>query len=976
MDYYASLFQSLESSLDGELQYDTVSGILYATDASDFREMPLGVVFPKHKRDIHSVIEFASIHSIPIIPRGAGTSLAGQVVGNGLVVDVSKYCNHILEINTEEQWVRVESGVVRDDLNRWLKPYGLFFAPETSTSNRCTIGGMVGNNSCGLHSLVYGSTREHLLEATVFLSDSEEVHLRNISGRELHKIIHSGIGKETELYKALQTLLQDQLLQNKIRGNYPKPEIPRRNHGYAIDSLLDSVLCDTNSQKGVNLCQLLCGSEGTLAFATEFKLHLEPLPPEHQALLCVHCQSLKETCDANLVALKHVPRAVELLDDHIIALAATNPEQKTNLFFVEGTPKTILIIEFATETAEELEHHLRDLEQDLTKQGFGYAYRRVYGQNMNRVWNLRKAGLGLLANQNSHLKTVSVIEDAAVAPEDLYDYLSDMNVMLHKFGLTCVLHGHIATGELHLRPLLDLKQSDHVALYARVAEETAKLVKKYRGSLSGEHGDGRLRGHFIPFMYGEEVYKALCSVKKIWDTKNIFNPGKIINTPPLTESLRYANIPEQLPIQTYNDFTDEGGFFCAVEHCSGSADCRKSVASGGGMCPTFRATQKEYMSTRGRANLMREIISRRALHTNPFANEYLKNMLDDCLSCKACKIECPSNVDMAKLKAEYLQHYYDNKGYPIRTLLVALLPKWLRIGAIFPSLYNFAVDGFWVSPLLKKILQFAPQRHLPRLGKTTLRHYINHLPENKVPIRGKVFLFADEFTNYIDVKIGVATIELLHKLGYAVEIPQHKESGRTYISKGLLKRAKKLAQHNVAVLQPLISKNTPLLGIEPSAILSFRDEYVDLLPENRSTVETLGENCLLIHEFLLREWNSGRLSEQDFTPTPCTILLHPHCQSKAVAGTQSVKELFSHFKDVKVIITDDGCCGMAGAFGYEKKHYELSRAIGEMQLFPAVRSAKESDIICVEGTSCRSHILHFTGKEALHPVEILNRWLP
>lgn len=975
MDSLTSLLQTLAQTIDGELQYDTVSKILYATDASDFREIPWAVVFPKHKQDIHHIIRFAHRYSIPIIPRGAGTSLAGQVVGQGLVVDISKYCNHLLEINTKERWVRVEPGIVRDDLNLLLKPYGLFFAPETSTSNRCTIGGMVGNNSCGLHSLIYGSTREHLLEATVFTSDGEELQLKNISRTELQHILHSNEGKATHLYHSLQSLLRSADTQNKIRENYPHANIPRRNHGYAIDKLLDTVLCCNATENEVNLCQLLCGSEGTLAFATELKLNLEPLPPRYQALLCVHCKTLQETCEANIVALQHHPRAIELLDDNIIALAAANPEQKTNLFFVNGLPKTILITEFAAETSEELNHLLFSLEQDLRKHHLGYAYPQIQGRQMQQVWNLRKAGLGLLANQKGNFKTVSVIEDAAVAPEDLYNYLSDMETMLQGLGLSCVLHGHIATGELHLRPLLNLKRNDHVKLYAQVAHETAKLVKKHHGSLSGEHGDGRLRGHFISFMYGEEVYEILRSVKKTWDPKGIFNPGKIIDTPHLTESLRYAGLSDQLHIPSYHDFSTTGGFLCAIEHCSGSADCRKSITAGGGMCPTFRATGKEYMSTRGRANVMRELISRPQNKKSPFANEHIKNILEDCLSCKACKTECPSNVDMAKLKSEYLQHYYDQKGYPLRTLLTAFLPRWQKTGAIFPSLYNFVVDGPYVSTLLKKVLQFAPQRPLPRLGKITLRHYAKHCPAPKHKNRGKIFLFADEFTNYIDVKIGVAAIELLHKLGYMVEIPRHKESGRTYISKGLLKKAKKTARYNVAALQPFISNETPLIGVEPSTILSFRDEYPDLLPEDRSTVEALGKNCLLIHEFLLREWNAGILSEQDFTPTPCTILLHPHCQSKAIAGITSVIDLFSHFKGVDIKITDEGCCGMAGAFGYEKKHYRLSRSIGEMQLFPVVRAAKDSDIICAEGTSCRSHIHHFTGKEVLHPVEILNRWV-
>lgn len=961
--------EELHTRFKGEIHVSHSRRLMYATDASAYREIPDAVVLPKDGEDIVTLIKYAAKHGIGIIPRTAGTSLAGQVVGKGVVVDVSKYMNQILEINRNEHWVRVQPGVVLDELNKILAKEGLFFGPETSTSSRCMLGGMVGNNSCGAHSLLYGSTRDHTLEIHAVLSDGSEAVFGELS-REAFSEKLKLQNKEGEIYRHIYETLSDSVNKNEIEKEYPDPEIKRRNTGYALDLLLDTEPFSGNNT--FNFCRLLAGSEGTLAFFTEIKLNLVPLPPKEVMLLCVHTQTLKEAFTANLVALKHKPASVELMDDIILELTKGNIEQNKNRFFIEGKPAAILIVEFTGHTLEELDLAADNCVKEMQENGMGYHYPRVYGSDTKKVWNLRKAGLGVLSNMPGDAKPVSVTEDTAVKPADLPAYMEDFSEMLKTHNLSCVYYAHIATGELHLKPVLNLKDPKHVELFHTVALETAKLVKKYRGSLSGEHGDGRLRGEFIPLMLGEHCYRLLKELKKVWDPQGVFNPRKITDTPAMNTSLRYqpgADIPEP---ETIFDFSKDGGMLRTVEKCNGSADCRKTHIIGGTMCPSYQASRNENQTTRARANILREFLTN-SDKTNRFDHQEIYEVMDLCLSCKACKSECPSSVDVAKLKAEFLQHYYDANGIPLRTKAVAYISRINRMGMIFPALTNFFLKNSVTSKLAKKVLKFAPQRSIPLLHKQSLNRYFSKLNQ-EAGKNGTVYLFADEFTNYNDTTIGIKALSLLNLLGYKVIIPQHKESGRTFISKGLIRTARKLADFNVEALSTLISINTPLIGIEPSAILSFRDEYPELVsPALREKAKELAKNVMMIDEFIAGEFEKGNISSEMFSEEAKEIKLHGHCQQKAVASTKATLQMLSIPKNYSVSEIPSGCCGMAGSFGYEKEHYELSMQIGELVLFPEVRKSTPGTIIAATGTSCRCQIKDGTGTEVLHPVEVLWR---
>ncbi len=964
-----NLFNLLKNTLEGDLFTDNVQRVLYSTDASSYKEMPEAVARPKSKEDIKRIIDFANEHNKSIIPRAAGTSLAGQVVGSGIVVDISKYMNRILDFNKKEKWAIVEPGVNLAELNIFLSPHGLQFGPETSTANRCCIGGMLGNNSCGLHSIIYGSTREHTLEVEAFLADGSEVTFKALTNEEFKaKCNGSPALLETKIYQNIREVLSAPANKKEINEQFPDPKVTRRNNGYAIDVLLQSAPFNETGEE-FNFCKLIAGSEGTLTFATKIKLNLIPLPPEAKGLVCVHFNTLEESFRANIIALRHHPGAIELMDDIIMNCTKENIGQRKNRFFIKGNPGAMLMIEFARETEAEIEEIARNLEKDLRKAGLGYHFPLVKGaENIKKVWDLRTAGLGLLSNIPGDKRSVTVIEDTAVAPDYLPDYMKEFGYLLDKHGLKCVHYAHIATGEIHLRPLLNLKDVNDVELYHTLASEVAALVKKYRGSLSGEHGDGRLRGEFIPFMLGEHNYQLIRELKYTWDPQNIFNPGKIVDTPPITENFRIEPGAKTPKFKTIFDFSKNMGFFRSIEKCNGSGDCRKSVVIGGTMCPTYMVTHDEDKTTRARANILREFLGS-GEKENPFDQKEIYEILDLCISCKACKSECPSNVDMAKLKAEFLQHYYDVYGIPWRSRLIAYLPRLNTFAMIFRTFSNLIMN----LNLTKKAIGFHTKRPIPKLSRLTLNRWFNNNTAVKPDEpKGKVYLFNDEFTNYNESDIGIKAILLLTKLGYEVKVPVHKESGRTFLSKGLVRTSKKIATANVVLLKDTISEETPLIGIEPSAILAFRDEYPELVDkELQSEAGKLGQNALLFEEFFCREVEKGNISPEFFTEDEKAVLLHGHCQQKAVASTEPTKKMLSTPVNYSVKEIPSGCCGMAGSFGYEKEHYDLSMKIGGMVLFPAVKDAAKETIISAPGTSCRHQINDGTGRKARHPVEIM-----
>lgn len=962
--------RQLAASLEGTLHFDTTMRTLYATDASAYRELPLAVAIPKTKEDLRKLIRFANEHKTSLIPRTAGTSLAGQVVGSGIVVDVSKNFTRIIELNKDDKWVRVEPGVIRDELNVFLKPYGLFFGPETSTANRAMIGGMVGNNSCGSNSVVYRSTREHLLEVTALLSDGSEAVFNAVDLDAFHSKCE-GDTLEASIYRTVRSLLGNYENQVEIRKEFPKKTVERRNTGYAVDLLLEMAPF-TAGGPDFNFCSLIAGSEGTLAFITEIKLNVVPVPPKETGLLCVHFNSIDEALRANLVAVKYRISASELIDHYVLECTKNNIEQQKNRFFVQGDPGAILVIEFSRNNRDEIIAEAQQCEAEMRAAGLGYHFPLLFGNDSKKIWTLRKAGLGLLSNLPGDEKAVPVIEDTAVDVQDLPAYIREFNEILNKHGLYSVHYAHAGSGELHLRPIINLKTEQGNQLFRTIAEEIATLVKKYQGSLSGEHGDGRLRGEFIRQMVGEKNYRLLKEIKKAWDPHTIFNPNKIIDTPPMNTMLRYTPGQQTPAFKTVFRFHNQD-ILQHAEQCNGSGDCRKTQLSGGTMCPSYMATRNEKDTTRARANILREFLTN-SDKLNRFDHKEIYEVMDLCLSCKGCKSECPSNVDVAKLKAEFLQHYYDANGVPMRTKLIAGFNSSSAAGAIWPGLYNFVMTNSVVSKWVKRSTGFAVERSMPTLYKTTLRKWYNqwknkneHSAKNR-----KVYLFCDEFTNYNDTLIGIKAIQLLDKLGYEVIMPEHTESGRASLSKGLLRQAKKIANKNIRSLYPLINADTPLVGIEPSAILTFRDEYIDLADDDQyEHAKALSEHVYLIDEFIASEIKKGHITPQSFTKEKRHIKLHGHCQQKALSSVDPSQQLLSLPENYSVEVIPSGCCGMAGSFGYEKEHYELSMKVGELVLLPAVRNAAEDIIIAAPGTSCRHQIKDGTGRKAQHPVEVL-----
>jgi len=638
---------------------------------------------------------------------------------------------------------------------------------------------------------------------------------------------------------------------------------------------------------------------------------------------------------------------------------------------VQGDPGAILVIEFARTNREEITAIAKQVEEKMRVAGLGYHFPLLFGEDSKKIWTLRKAGLGLLSNLPGDSKAVPVIEDTAVDVHDLPAYIRDFNEILKKHNLYSVHYAHAGSGEIHLRPIINLKTAEGNRLFRTIAEEIATLVKKYNGSLSGEHGDGRLRGEFIKQMVGEKNYQLLKTIKNTWDPDHIFNPNKIVDTPSMNTMLRYSPGQQTPAFKTIFRFHNQDVLQHA-EQCNGSGDCRKTQLSGGTMCPSFMATRNEKDTTRARANILREFLTH-SDKLNRFDHKEIYEVMDLCLSCKGCKSECPSNVDVAKLKAEFMQHYYDANGVPFRSRMIANFTKSAKLGSIFPGAYNFFMTNGVTSNLIKRVSGFATKRSMPTLEKTTLKKwYSKHKTGKTVPTKSRVYLFCDEFTNYNDTSIGIKAIELLEKLGYEVVIPEHIESGRTWLSKGLIRKAKTIANRNIDLLHELIKEETPLIGIEPSAILTFRDEYIDLADDDKlEAAKKLAASVFLIDEFIAGEIEKGNIRSEQFSIEKKFIKLHGHCQQKSLSTVAPSVRLLSLPANYTVETIPSGCCGMAGSFGYEKEHYDLSMKIGELVLFPTVRQQVEDTIIAAPGTSCRHQVKDGTGKRALHPVEVL-----
>ncbi len=954
----------LAKVLDGELDVSSLAQRLYSQDASIYQEKPLGVVRPRHREDCQHLITYALEQSIPLIPRAGGTSLAGQCVGSGLVVDISRHMTRIIDLQPKQRTARVQPGVIQDDLNDRAAVAGLKFAPDTSTSKQAMIGGMIGNNSCGAYSIVHGSTRDHVLELEAVLSDGSMAQFGPLSTEQLaaKKQLNN---LEGAIYRTVCEIIDQH--RDLILGRFPKPQIKRRNMGYALDILARQQPWDPDGPP-FNMIPMLCGSEGSLCLITEALLKLVPIP-KHKKMVCAHFRNIDEACRGTLVALPFQPTAIELIDGIILHATRNNREQNANRFWIQGEkdPGAVLLIEFHASAEPRIDENIQQLIEAMGRQQLGYAFPVVQAQDMTRVLALRKAGLGLLTGIPGDEKSVTAIEDTAVAVEDLPAYIRDIGEVMRRNGCACVHYGHASVGLLHLRPMLNLKTEKDLGIFKNILEQTAEVLVRYGGSLSGEHGDGRLRSPYIQQMLTPDVYDLLVKIKQTFDPKNIFNPNKIIDAKPVTDSLRAHPQSRTPDIETVFDWSREKGLVRATELCNGAGFCRQSPGRGV-MCPSYMATLEEAYTTRGRANVMRQLLT----SENPeqtWSHPDLTAVLDTCLSCKGCMTECPSSVNMARLKAEFLQKQMDEKGVKLRSHLFGYFGFYARLARLAPTMASWAMN----LSISKRILGIAVQRTIPAFAARTLSQWFKqHTASARAGQSGEVVLFNDEFTNYTEPGVGIAAIEVLESAGYKVNLVDGLDSARTYLSKGFLRKAKALMTQAVRSLRPYVERNLPIIGLEPSALLGFRDEAPDLAPADlREKAVEIGKQCLLFDEFMLRQTKNGglrRLKWQKLSQS--RILVHGHCHQKALASTNTVLESLRLIPEMDVGEIPSGCCGMAGSFGYEKEHYELSMKIGELVLFPAIRAEPEA-LICAPGTSCRQQIMAGCQRRAYHPAEVL-----
>lgn len=968
--------QDFQKIFNGEFYTDSLHTSLYATDASVYRRIPLAVAYPKNERGIIQLVSFAESNNIPLIPRAAGTSLAGQCVGDGIVVDVSKHFTKIIYVDAKQKTVTLQPGVVRDELNAFLKPFGLFFSPNTSTSNRCMIGGMVGNNSSGTTSIQYGVTRDKVLKLKTILSNGEDVVFEKISKEEFrHKSNLNSL--EGKIYKTIYEELSSSETQQEIRNDFPKPQIHRRNTGYAVDALLNtSVFGDFEEE--FNLCKLLCGSEGTLAFTTEITLQLDTLPPKYTAMVATHYNSLEDCLNDVVIAMNHNLHTCEMMDNVILDCTKKSKTYEPYRFFVEGNPKAILLLELKSDSEANLELQIASLLKSLQTSNYSYHNPVLRGAEIEMALELRKAGLGLLGNMVGDRKAVACIEDTAVALEDLPAYISEFSALMKKYDQQAVYYAHAGAGELHLRPILNLKESEGVEYFRKITTDVAKLCKKYKGSFSGEHGDGIVRAEFIPLMIGLKNYELLKRIKSAFDPQNIFNPGKIVDAFKMDESFRYEIDRKEPEVKTLMDFGDYQGILRLAENCNGSGDCRKNEDAAGAMCPSYQATKNEKDTTRARANMLREVLTNNNA-INKFDSEELKEVMDLCISCKACASECPSNVDISIAKAEFLYQYHKVNGATLSNKLFAKSTKLNKMASRFPNMSNWFFSNSLTSKIIKNISGVHQNRMLPKVSTKSFSHLFRNKKLDdqnsfKGEIRGYVVLFVDEFSNYLDTEIAVDAYLLLLNLGYQIEVIDTLDSGRALFSKGFLDEAKIEVDKNIEILKNKVSENSPLIGIEPSTILSFRDEYLRIA-EDKPSAEKIAKHTFLIEEFLSGEIEKRKITSAQFTSEEKNIKIHSHCHQKSLSNQKVTFDILNLPVNYKPTIIPSGCCGMAGSFGYEKEHYEVSMRIGELKLFPTVRKALGNTIISTNGTSCRHQILDGTGRKALHPVTILKNAL-
>jgi FAD/FMN-containing dehydrogenase/Fe-S oxidoreductase len=946
------LLHDLQKRIAGEVCFDPLSRMLYSTDASIYQIEPIGVVIPRHTDDVQATVQVAREYGVPVLPRGGGTGLAGQTVGKAVIIDMSNHMHQVLELNTEEHWAWVQPGVVQDQLNAYLRPHGFLFGPDTSTSNRATLGGMIGNNSAGARSILYGKTIDHVLEVQVVLADGSTAWFK-----PLDKAMVEQQGREqtveAHIYRQVLRIAREH--RDEVLERYPK--ILRRVSGYNLDEFVHD--------GPVNMAKMIVGSEGTLAAVTAAKVRIMPRPMA-TAVLAVHFDDMIAAVEATGAILPFAPSAIEMIDRNIVEAARASKELAGQLPFLQGEPDAIVAVEFYGESAEDVADKVARLEATLRQEKWGYAYTQALtARAQAEVWRVRKAGLGLLMSTRDERKPIAFIEDTAVDPAKLPAFLRRFRKIIADHGTTAGYYGHASVGCLHIRPGINLKEQDGVDKMVAIMQEISDLVIEFGGSMSGEHGDGLARSWLNAKHFGPKLYQAFKDVKRAFDPDNRMNPGKVVDGPSPTENLRYGSTYHAVEFKTNLDFSRDGGFATAIEMCNGNGECRKLTE--GTMCPSYMVTRDEQHSTRGRANALRAILGGRVPQAE-FTSQRLYDILDLCLECKACKTECPSNIDMAKLKYEFLSHYYAHHGMPLRARLFAHIATVNRIGQQFAPVSNWVAQsalGKW----LQGRLGIAPQRTLPPFAPQTFSDWFYGRPQpRRKSTHGPVVLFHDTFLEYNCPEVGQAATQLLEAAGFEVLLVTRKCCGRPAISKGRVEQGRAYARHNINLLAPYARQGIAIVGLEPSCILTLREDYLDLIPGADATL--VAAHALTIDEFLYQQQQRGELNLA-FTSARKRVLVHGHCHQKALVGTAPTLAVLKLPSGFEVEEIASGCCGMAGSFGYEAEHYDVSMKIGNQRLFPAVQAADASTEIVADGISCRQQIHHATGRRARHLVEVL-----
>ncbi len=962
-----ALAEALRARIEGDVLTGRADRLLYANDASIFQMEPAAVVYPRSAEDIAAIVRLCADRRIAVLPRGGGTSLAGQAINHAVVIDCSRYMDRVLEIDVERRTARVQPGVVVASLNREAARHGLAYAIDPSTANRATLGGGIGNNSCGAHSVIYGKTSDQLLSLEVVLADGSRATLEAVEGSALvEKLAQPDL--EGTLYRETLRLAREHA--SAIDERYPP--IQRRVSGYNLDGFTPAV---TGGGTRVDLAQMVVGSEGTLALITEATVQLVPLP-RFKGIASAQFPTVIAAAEATLVALTLKPAAVEMVDSRIIQACRARSGFAALASFVDGDPGGLLLIEFFGESAEEVQGRLDDALAVMRTQGrASHVFTTTDAAQQTSMWRMREAGLGLLMSVRGDAKPMALVEDTAVAPERLPAYLARFEEIVARYGTEAGYYGHASVGCLHIRPLVNPKSHAGLRDMQALASDVADLVLEFGGSLSGEHGDGILRGVFTKRMFGAELTAAFVGLKRAWDPQGILNPGKIVETPAFEDYLRVSPRTSNIDVSTHLDFTREGGFARAIEQCNGQGACRKLD---GAMCPSYMVTHEEEHSTRGRANLLRMAISG-VLPPEELTGDRVAAALDLCVECKACAVECPSGVDLAKLKYEVLAQRHEVHGVPLRDRAFAHIADLARLASPFAVFANALARLAPVRALLGRF-GVHPERPLPRLARKPFRRWFTEHVRSQSPggtraPRGEIVLMDDTFTRWFHPEVGEAAVRVLEALGYRVLLaPRLGCCGRPMISKGLLGDAKDAARRNIEAVQPYVDRGVPIVGTEPSCLLTFREEYPDLLGER---ARGLAANAWLLDELVARLlteepelralFDASKVAAEGASPLQA-VALHAHCHQKAGPGLDPTAQALRG-AGYEVSAIDSGCCGMAGSFGFESEHYEVSQAMGALRLFPAVEAAHGP--VAITGVSCRQQIGHFTSARPRHSAELL-----